>query len=196
MTIEQNRSYWDSFTDFDGAKNKMGLASREIELQKYFTEKLNKTQRILDLGVGVGIIYNLVKNVVNPYTYFGADISQTMLNHCIKNTNNEFPVIWLRSAELPFLDNYFDVVICYSVFTHLEPLTANSILGEIKRVLKNGGKSYISIIEEATENLTDFKRYIVLKSGAFQQQLVEAEFKILSQTKVSGEPQNLIEVQK
>jgi SAM-dependent methyltransferase len=47
--------------------------------------------------------------------------------------------------KLPFPDDYFDDVICYSVFTHLERLeVALNYMSEIKRVLKDGGKFFIT----------------------------------------------------
>ena len=195
MSIEENRQYWNSLTAYNEALSKMGFSAREPELTKFFSTRLNPNQRILDLGVGVGVVYKLLKNLISPTKYVGADISETMLKHCKENTNDEILLTLLTSSRLPFLENYFDVIICYSVFPHLDPSTSESLLNEIQRVLKTGGKAYISIIEKEASG-GDYKTFFIHKTGEFQKSLETRGFKIMSQTKISGEPQTLIEVEK
>jgi ubiquinone/menaquinone biosynthesis C-methylase UbiE len=195
MSIEENRQYWNSLTAYNEALTKMGFSTREPELTKFFSTRLNPNQRILDLGVGVGVVYKLLKNFISPTKYVGADISETMLKHCKENTKDEILLFLLTSSCLPFLENYFDVIICYSVFTHLDSPTGDSLLGEIQRVLKTGGKAYISIIEKEASG-GDYKTFFIRKAGEFQKSLETRGFKIMSQIKISGEPQTLIEVEK
>jgi ubiquinone/menaquinone biosynthesis C-methylase UbiE len=47
--------------------------------------------------------------------------------------------------RLPFPDNHLDDVIAYSIFTHLQTLkAAQNYMSEIKRVLKPGGKLFVT----------------------------------------------------
>ncbi len=195
MSIEENTQYWNSLTELKNAHNKAGISSREPVLRTFFSTRLNTNQRILDLGIGVGVIYKLAKEFVNPTKYFGADISEVMLKHCKEYTNDEIPLILLNSTCLPFLENYFDVIICYSVFTHLNQIVGEALLTEMQRILKAGGKAYISIIESQASG-GDYKVYLTHNSAEFQKNLEAKGLKIISKTTIPGEPQLLFEVEK
>ncbi len=50
-----------------------------------------------------------------------------------------------ENYKIPFPDGHFSDLICYSVFTHLQHLhVAQNYMSEIKRVLKPGGKLFVT----------------------------------------------------
>jgi SAM-dependent methyltransferase len=51
------------------------------------------------------------------------------------------------NPHLPLPDNYFDLVLAYSVFTHIDEMELAWIL-EVQRILKPGGKALVTIIDE------------------------------------------------
>ena len=56
------------------------------------------------------------------------------------------------SPHLPFEDNYFDLIYCGSVFTHISDL-ADAWLLELRRVLRKGGYAFITIHDKTTMEL-------------------------------------------
>jgi ubiquinone/menaquinone biosynthesis C-methylase UbiE len=193
MSVEDNRRYWNSIKDPVYAAALMGHPNRGEPLKKYFGTRLTKEMRILDLGVGAGCFYNLIKDYVNPSKYVGADISSTMLNHCQTTHKGEITLIFLESTYLPFPNDYFDAVICSSVFTHCSLDVIKALSKEIHRVLR--GKAYVSIIE-GLEDSGKVETYFVFAKGKIQSLLESVGFKILSETEIPGDPQNLLELTK
>lgn len=97
---------------------------------------ISKKDKVLDLGCGDGlntfILMTMgIKNIV------GVDISNDLIK--IAKENNPKVKFYKASAEkIPFKKNAFDVVMVDSVFHHL--MSYGKPVGEIKRVLKNGGR--------------------------------------------------------
>ena len=60
--------------------------------------------------------------------------------------------------KFPYEDNFFDFVILQSVFTHMVLDDMKNYLHEISRVLKKGGRSYISyfILNENSLNTSTY----------------------------------------
>lgn len=75
------------------------------------------------------------------------DFPTMYFNHqdILNSVSNPTGAIRPEYYKLPFPNDYFDDVICYSVFTHLERFeVALNYMSEIKRVLKSGGKFFIT----------------------------------------------------
>ncbi len=99
----------------------------------------SKTDRLLDLGGGMGRIAKLFSTRVAEV--FVVDPSAGMIQECRKQRNLNCR---LANAEnLPFADDYFDKIIIVDAFHHFN--SQDEACGEIKRVLKTGGKV---IVEE------------------------------------------------
>ena len=101
---------------------------------------LTEVVSILDVGVGTGILIELVLLKSKMVRLFGVDISPEMVKRARKKfQGNNNVVIDLGSAsKLPYKDNSFDFVTCSNSFHHY-PNSFQS-LKEMKRVLKQGGK--------------------------------------------------------
>jgi SAM-dependent methyltransferase len=95
-------------------------------------------KKVLELATGSGSAVNFLPND-NQYT--GIDISPALLKKAVKNFRNagfndaEFYVT--GAHDLPFVDDYFDVVLCVLALNFFDDLT--TVFKEISRVSVPGG---------------------------------------------------------
>jgi ubiquinone/menaquinone biosynthesis C-methylase UbiE len=99
---------------------------------------------VLDIGCGYGafVLYASEKKVKKVY---GIEITEKDLataKKCVEKENVELKVG--SGIEIPFPDNYFDTVVSFEVLEHIPKNTENKMFSEINRVLKKGGKLYLS----------------------------------------------------
>lgn len=108
--------------------------------------------RVLDLGCGAGRMLRAVPlpRGVEGAERWGLDINAPAITWCQENLSP--PMLFATTTtlpHLPFEDGYFDLVYCGSVFTHMLDL-ADAWLLEIRRVLRRGGLSYVTIHDRST----------------------------------------------
>ena len=122
---------------------------------------------VLDIGCGPGNWMATFINMGLDISYHGIDVNKTNLECAIAragilgakdfkfsklNVSNEFYNklcnIGAYEVSLPVKDSWANLVICHSLFTHLE-LEANSenYMKEIKRILKVGGYLWITFFQ-------------------------------------------------
>jgi ubiquinone/menaquinone biosynthesis C-methylase UbiE len=98
--------------------------------------------KLLDFGCGIGRIYDALQPQCQ---YTGVDIS----SHFLKIFQESIPsvhLIHINNPILPLEDNYFDIITCYSVFTHIPSgPQCEQTLSELYRVLKPKGILLISV---------------------------------------------------
>lgn len=129
--------------------------SFQINYHKYYTESIESAReitallkkhadlsdiKILDWGCGPGrIIRHLPGMVSNNCHLYGTDYNEKSIEWCRKNIRGvNFSINSLR-AELPFSDNYFDIIYGLSVLTHLSEQLHHEWYNELLRILKPGG---------------------------------------------------------
>lgn len=107
---------------------------------RFFSEEIKyKKHRILDVGLGIGTyIKALSDSGVN--SVFGFDIVYELVavaqrRFGLKN------VVTSNALRIPFKDRVFDAVLCYNLIEHVS--VPHSVISEVYRVLRNGGKLYI-----------------------------------------------------
>ncbi len=122
---------------------------------------LPSTGSVLDIGCGSGRMARQFVDHLKPRgRYVGMEIQKRFVDWCNENiapVNPAFefyhqdiynggysPEGKVKASEyrFPFEDGSFDVIILYSVFTHLLPEDAGNYLREISRLLKPGGHCY------------------------------------------------------
>ncbi len=116
------------------------LLKREYRIDelKFLRKFLKKRDRVLDVGCGWGRLIVAFEGIKINYT--GVDQSSASL----KIAKKKFHGVTFKKAQmtkLPFEDRKFDKVFCIATFHHL--LDSESMLkalGEMRRVLKNGGQ--------------------------------------------------------
>lgn len=103
---------------------------------------LTGNEIVLDIACGSGFGTHLLsentKNIV-----IGGDLSEEAINLCNSNWSNKnlfFQLI--DGTQLPFQDNYFDVIVSFETIEHTTKF--DLMLNELKRVLKPNGKLFLS----------------------------------------------------
>lgn len=120
----------------------------ESAIEKWRIEKvlsrLNYQQSILNLGVGSGRLEARLLPKIKPDQYLGSDITKETL----KQLRRAFPQYHFQRAQLeklPIANESFDQVLLFEVLEHIRPNKTFQVLAEIKRVLKKGGRLFISV---------------------------------------------------
>jgi ubiquinone/menaquinone biosynthesis C-methylase UbiE len=103
---------------------------------------------ILDVGGGTGILIPLLhKTAGDGGKIVSLDIAEEMLKQARNNGySKNIHYIQADAAAIPFSEESFDFVVCYSCFPHF--LDKPRALAEMTRVLRNGG--HIAICHTAS----------------------------------------------
>ncbi len=130
---------------------------------------LRSSERILDIGCGVGRLAVPLTGRLSRGEYLGFDLSEEAIDWCRRAISPRFPNFHFVRADIanshynlrgrvpaeryrfPCADRSIDVAFASSVFTHLSPLPADRYLEETARVLKPGGRAALSffLLDEA-----------------------------------------------
>jgi SAM-dependent methyltransferase len=124
------------------AKNTFGISDDTYsdEFLLLLKELLPKG-RILDLGCGEGFIAKKLKD----YEWYGLDINP------IYNSSSVYKEVKISDMKkIPYKDNVFDAVTSFQTLHH-EPHRLETVLKEIKRVLKKNG--VLILLEPNKDNL-------------------------------------------
>jgi SAM-dependent methyltransferase len=109
--------------------------------------------RVLDFGCGAARMLRYFPYVEGRSELWGVDISAAHITWCQQHLSPPFSFVTTTTApHLPFEDNYFDLVYCGSVFTHISDL-ADAWFLELRRILRRGGYAFISIHDQHTIDL-------------------------------------------
>lgn len=100
---------------------------------------LSACNNVLDFGVGWGRVIRFFLKDIEPQKLWGIDHYDKVIDIC-KETNKwcNFQLIE-PFPPTSFADNMFDLVFCYSVFSHLSEDAHEKWLQEFGRILRPGG---------------------------------------------------------
>lgn len=104
-------------------------------------ERLPKGSKILDVGCGTAHLTNWIKE--KGFDVYGIEPSNVMYNYAKSN----FPEIEIKqaiSSEIPYPDNYFDLIVAFEVLRYLDKTENRKTFKEFHRVLKIDGKFFIT----------------------------------------------------
>jgi ubiquinone/menaquinone biosynthesis C-methylase UbiE len=124
----------------------------------YNKREINREIKILDLGCGIGKLERYILRFFKKARVFGIDVSKKSIElakSSLKNDNLSFFIY--DGKRIPFKDSYFDAVILSCVLHHIKPRERDSILKELKRVVKKEG--FLFIFEH--NPLNPLTRYVV-----------------------------------
>lgn len=147
----------------DGARDYSEFKQNGIDaFQRFLSLGLNPTDRILDVGSGVGRKTLPLLDYITTGSYEGIDPIAKQVKWCQQRISSCYPNfrfqqidVWSKhynpsgkarpsEYEFPFEAAQFDFVVLGSVFTHMFPDDVGHYIGEISRVLKPGGKGWIT----------------------------------------------------
>ena len=103
---------------------------------------LRPGERILDVGCGTGALAARLLDAGARVRIVGADLAPAMLRHARRKLGGRAPLVAADAVHLPFVRGSFDVVVSNSSL-HYWP-SAQAGLGEIRRVLRPGGRLVIT----------------------------------------------------
>tara|TARA_B100000780_G_C21002685_1_gene401196 strand:+ start:108 stop:617 length:510 start_codon:yes stop_codon:yes gene_type:complete len=115
-------------------------------LVKIFTDLLiiKKDSQILDVGCGEGAFLEQIKQYKSVS---GIDLSENAIFKINTKMKVDFKVSQVNN--LPFDDNSFDTVICFSIFHYLESINySKQVINELIRVTKPLGQILIGDIND------------------------------------------------
>jgi len=102
--------------------------------------------KVIELGTGSGFFWTIRDlNIPDDSTVILSDISEDILYETeanLMNMNHNFSFEKIDAMNIPYPDDYFDIVIANHVLYHVEDIYI--ALSEIKRILKPGGTFYSS----------------------------------------------------
>ncbi len=141
---------------------------------------LQPTMAVLDVGCGIGRLAVPLTGILNKEGHYeGFDIVKIGIDWCNKNIKPKYPNFNFIHIDLkndlynlktnkeaknfvfPYKDNEFDLVILTSVFTHMMPDDVDNYLKEIFRVLKKGGKCFVTffLLNDEIKSVIDNRDY-------------------------------------
>ena len=106
--------------------------------------------RMLDFGAATGRVSRHFLAQEKMDKVYACDLNLGNVRWCQRHFPPEY-VIFLNSVlpTLPFPDGFFDLVLAFSVFTHIDEYEDTWLL-ELSRILRPGGFAYITIHDEHT----------------------------------------------
>jgi 2-polyprenyl-3-methyl-5-hydroxy-6-metoxy-1,4-benzoquinol methylase len=107
--------------------------------------KKNKPLNILDAGCGQGYYLKVIDQLISGHKITGIEYNKDKIQylHTLEFDNHKVDITKGDIQKLHFEKNTFDIVICSEVLEHV-PDDIKAIK-EIKRVLKENGKAFITV---------------------------------------------------
>jgi len=99
--------------------------------------KINKNTKILDVGCGISSILHFIDG-----KKYGIDPLASMYKR-LYSYPNDIDIRTATAEEIPFDNEFFDVVFCSNVLDHVT--NPNKSVNEIHRVLKNNGYFVLTV---------------------------------------------------
>ncbi|MBF0227629.1 MAG: class I SAM-dependent methyltransferase [Desulfobacterales bacterium] len=136
------------------------MGKAHLEVFKTYGD-LKAYESVLDVGCGCGLIGGSLTKYLIDGTYEGFDPDKTFIDWCKNNISSKYPNFHFSISEVaqyenpnakvksskfvfPYKAESFDFVIVKSIFTHMLPEGVENYLFEINRVLKTGGRCFIT----------------------------------------------------
>lgn len=156
-------------------------AERMVALLAEVDVPVDSLSRVLDFGCAEGRVLRFLPRRADSELW-GVDINAERIAWAQHNLPLPFRFATTTTApHLPFEDNYFDLVYCISVFTHISDI-ADAWFLELLRVLRPGAHIYLTIHDEHTVDLL-LGRYREDKAHAYMVDLLnrfDRETEVLS----------------
>lgn len=115
----------------------------QLEIPKLVSEKNIRNKRVLDIGCGFGWFEHwATQQKVKKITGIDVSTEEIALAKNLRKSSVNFIVG--SAIKLPFKENTFDTVVSWEVLEHIPKNTESLMFSEVFRVLKPGGKFFLS----------------------------------------------------
>ncbi len=139
--MDKRREYFDAFAE---EWDKM-FTAEDLEVLSFLIESfdIKKNDKIVDLGCGTGVLFDLLRRRVGPEgMVVGVDLSEEMVKKARKNFPFKNIMTIDADAEmLPLKSDLFDVAVSFAAFAHFT--CQERVMEEASRILKKGCKFHI-----------------------------------------------------
>jgi len=168
----------DSKTDIGKMLDIAGLSGFEIR------EKM----KILDFGCSSGRMIRQFKPFADKCEIWGTDVNAEFIYWCNQYLNPPFHFATTTfNAHLPFEEKYFNFIYAGSVFTHIDNLIETWLL-ELRRVMSDDGRLYITVHDNDTMEIFDKKNSIPLalylnKNSFYESARKDFDFFVMNRSK-------------
>lgn len=134
---------------YEGHLSYLPNASKKLLIASIVSKlKLNKNDKLLDVGCGVGILTVEFKKYAGEVV--GIDASRFMLKLVPSNIKTYLAEV----SNMPFPDQEFDKILCHSIFQYFPNLDyAQKVVKEMYRVCKIGGLIYIIDVPDEAKKI-------------------------------------------
>ena len=127
-------------------------------------------RRVLDFGCGCGRTIRWFLEHNGSTEFHGADVDPDAIAWCQVNLPAGHFVTNAPDPPLTYPAGHFDIVYCYSVFTHLDETLQDAWLAELDRVLIPGGVLFITVHGDAAAQSLDPSGRETLRTRGFVHQ--------------------------
>lgn len=139
-------TYASQGTDHNHLETTRGIAS-SVKTTRFSTalNSVKEGDKVLDIGCGVGVFTQLVKNTYPSCEVTGVDISSSAIEaNKLENPNIVYYQGYIGRLNLP--DDFYDVVFCGETIEHLDDPSV--LFNEAYKTLKKGGKLVVTTPRE------------------------------------------------
>jgi 2-polyprenyl-3-methyl-5-hydroxy-6-metoxy-1,4-benzoquinol methylase len=179
------KEYWDSIYQREGGaeKNWRKYPEKFEFIAKTLLADMAPDAKVLELGCGVGVFANHLKNVKPSIDYFGIDISEVAIEE-LKKTGLDGAV---QSVPPLKFTGEADVVIALELLEHLDQEPREQIVKEISELIGKTGKAVLSVPNDCM-GAEDVAEHRVKYSQEEFYKFLRKAFKDVSIHEVSSRP--------
>ena len=140
-------------------------------------KSLTNYNSVLEFGCGNGRLIKHVINLLPEAKVFGSDVLKKCVDYCKRRLPGGNFISNDIKPPIDFIDNQFDLIYTYSVFTHLTEKNHLAWLQEFARILKPGGVMMHSVKSYQFIRRTELFSHINLSKYQLSKPIEELESK-------------------
>ena len=135
-------------------------------LNTVFFREINRDARILEVGCNVGTQLMLLQEMGFKHLY-GIDVQRYAVEKS-KSLASDLDIVVGSARDIPFKDDYFDLVMTSGLLIHINPKELPKVMGEIYRCSKRYIFGYEYYTDGGFEGITYHNREEVLWKGNYR----------------------------